>query len=252
MLGLGLGSQPTTECGIFGSKYSLKLDGNSDCLTPGSGLLSTVNKNIGTASFWVNIVQNDGDTSQVVFKIFTDTSNQISLIYHKHYTEWRASFKTAGTVRTAAYDIPGSSDADGSGYGLGWEHFTMTWSLDGGTYSVKIYRNGSLIQNTNGTGQDAWVGDVDTIVIGANQDESGAFVDGYIDQAAFWNVELDAQAIHAVYNGGVIRDLTTFHPSYSPAGLVGYYQMENNALDSSKTIAHGSLTGTAGFGLRQP
>ena len=40
MLGTGLGSNPTRECGIFSSLTSLNLDGNSDIMpeeTPGPG-----------------------------------------------------------------------------------------------------------------------------------------------------------------------------------------------------------------------
>jgi len=258
MISLGLGSQPTTECGIFSSNYSLALDGNSDYVSCPDTLKSAVDKNLGTVSFWVNVVENDGATSQNVFKIFTDTDNQFVVLFHKYYTEWRASLKTDGQVRIASYDIPGSSDNDGSGYDVGWQHFAASWNVSGGAYSVKLYRNGSLIQNTTGvSGQSDWVGDIDSINIGANQTGTGAFTDGHLDQVALWKIELDANVINEIYNHGVIRDLTTisgarYYTTNMVNNLIGYYQFENNALDSSNTKAHGTLAGTAQFVTNQP
>ena len=256
MLSLGLGSQPTTECGIFGSYQSLDLDGNSDYVSLPSSIKDIFNKSAATVSAWVNLIQNDGDTSQQVCKVFTDTGNQFQLFYHKYETEWRSTLKTQnGTTRKAVYDIPGSSDNDGSGYDDGWQHFVGSFTIgEGGDYSVKLYRNGSLVQNTSGgSGQASWSGDINSIHIGAGQDGSGAFVDGQIDQVGIWNVELPAAAITAIYNGGVMRDLTTQHTNYTQTGdLIGYYQFEGNALDSSNTKAHGTLNGTAGFSTSQP
>ena len=161
MLSLGLGSQPTTECGIFGSYQSLDLDGNSDYVSLPSSIKDIFNKSAATVSAWINLIQNDGDTSQQVCKVFTDTGNQFQLFYHKYETEWRSTLKTQnGTTRKAVYDIPGSSDNDGSGYDDGWQHFVGSFTIgEGGDYSVKLYRNGSLVQNTSGgSGQASWSG----------------------------------------------------------------------------------------------
>jgi len=254
MLGGGLGSQPTTECDIFGSYQSLNLDGNSDYVSLPSSIINAVNKAAGSVSLWVNLIQNDADKSQMVSRIWTDSSNHFSMIYHKNDTEWRATIKTNNTARTATYDIPGSSNNDGSGYDDGWQHFVGTWSIAGGAYSVKLYRNGSLIQNiTDSSGQSDWVGDVSLIHIGANHLGTDAFVDGQMDQVGYWDIELPGTAVTAIYNGGVMRDLTTQHTNYTQtANLIGYYQFEGNALDSSNTKAHGTLNGTAGFSTSQP
>ena len=229
MIGLGLGSQPTTECGIFGSYQSLNLDGNSDYVSLPDSIKDQINKNYTSISCWINIVQNDGNNSQQIVKIFTDTDNQMQFFYHKHEQEFRATLKTdGGTNRIAIFD-PG-----GPGY-TGWQHFAATYSINSGAYSVKIYRNGSLVQNTSGgSGQAEWVGDINNIHIGANQDGTGAFVDGQIDQVGIWSVELTAAAITDIYNNGVMTDLTTKYGNYTQArNLIGYYQFEGNALDLS-------------------
>ena len=254
MLGIGLGFNPTKECGIFSSTRALQLDGNSDYVNLPSAFNSLISRNQMTISFWVNMVENDGSTSQIIFETRTDSDNLFKVWFHKYYTEWRVALETDGTTRNAVYDIPGSSNNDGSGYGDGWVHFAGNYVISGGSYSVRIYRNGSLIQNTAGeSGQSDWEGSIAQTRIGANQDGSNAFVDGNIDQLAVWNVALPDTAITAIYNGGVMRDLTTHHPNYTQTvNLIGYYQFEGNVNDSSKNGNHGTLVGTAGFSNNQP
>ena len=58
-----------------------------------------------------------------------------------------------------------------------------------------------------------------------------------------------------MYGGGKPVDLSTIigrGPAYTPSGLIGYYQFEGNALDSSGNGYHGTLHGTAGFNTTQP
>jgi len=249
MIGLGLGSQPTTECDIFGSYQSLNLDGNSDYVSLPEDIKSVINLGATTVSCWVNIVQNDGNNTQVIMKIFTDTDNQFQLLYHKHNTEFRATLKTGGgTNRIATYDPPGGS----TGY-TGWQHFAATFRISGGSYSLVLYRNGAKIEEIRGvSGQADWVGIIDTINVGANQTGSAAFTDGQLDQLALYNIQLEDAGIAEIYNGGVMRDLTVSHSTFGPSNLIGYYQFEGNALDSSNTKAHGTLNGTAGFSTNQP
>ena len=248
MLGLGVGFYRLggdTKPDIWSTTTALGLDGNSDYVELPSGFKSNFDTGTGSVSLWINLVENDGGTSQTAFRIETDSNNFLLLLYHKHYTEWRASIKTGGTIRTATYDIPGSSNNDGSGYDDGWQHFVITFHIADGAYSIRLYRNGSLVQNTNGSsGQSDWSGEPASAYIGA-QGGTSAFIDGYIDQLAFYNVELTAANITAMYNSGVPRDLTTIHTNYSPANLYAYYQFENNALDSSLNGYHATLNGTA-------
>lgn len=248
MIGLGLGSQPTTECGIFGSYQSLNLDGNSDYVdVPLLDILPDPNNSL-SVSCWINIVQNDGDTSQQIIKVFSDTDNQFQFFYHKHEQQFRTTLKTqGGTNRVATFD-PG-----GVGY-TGWQHFAATYTISSGTCDLNFYRNGSLVERIRvESGQGDWEEDVTVMRIGANQDGTGAFTDGQVDQVGFWNTVLPATTIAAIYNGGVMRDLTTQHTNYTQtANLIGYYQFEGNFQDSSNLQAHGTAVGTAGFSTNQP
>ena len=252
MLGIGLGSQPTTECGIFGTNFSLSLDGNSDFVSTPSGLLETLNTQQFTLSCWVNLVQNDGDTSQWTVRWYIDNNNNGGILYHKTHTEWRGSYKCGGTAMTSVYDIPGSSNNDGSGYDDGWQHFAVVCSNDNaGSSSVNLYRNGTSAGATAGD-TNVSTSDLAQFHIGAGHDSTSAFLDGYIDQVSIHNSALDSNAITAIYNGGVPRDLTTFHTNYSPRNLIAYYQFENDVVDSSLNGFDGQLNGTAGFNKSQP
>ena len=252
MLGIGLGSQPTTECGIFGTNFSLSLDGNSDFVSTPSGLLETLNTQQFTLACWVNLVQNDGDTSQWALRWYIDNDNNGGILYHKSKTEWRGSYKCGGTAMTSVYDIPGSSNNDGSGYDDGWQHFAVVCSNDNaGSSSVNLYRNGTSAGATAGD-TNVSTSDLAQFHIGAGHDSTSAFLDGYIDQVSIHNSALDSNAITAIYNGGVPRDLTTFHTNYSPRALIAYYQFENDVVDSSLNGFDGQLNGTAGFNSSQP
>ncbi len=253
MIGLGLGSQPTTECGIFGSYQCLELDGDSDYVSLPSGLKNAVNPNSGTISCWVNIRENNASSSQNIVRLADDdTNNNITLQYQKTHTEFRAVYRLGGTYKEAAYNEASFVHSDYMDQG--WIHLAMTWESDGaGTGEVKIYYNGVHKETTAQTSN--WGSDViDVAVIGANDSLDGAFTDGFIDQVAIYNVVQTSASISKMYNGGTMLDLTTIQGrlDYTSSGLIGYYQFEGNALDSSGNGYDGTLGGTAGFNTTQP
>ena len=253
MLGVGLGSQPTTECGIFGSYQCLELDGNSDLVRlPVDTLGPNIKTDSGTLSCWVDIRDNDGATTQNIIRIADNSSNNnVGLQFHRANTEFRAIYRMNGVYKEATYDETGY---DVAAYAAqGWIHLAMTWTHDGGsTGAVKIYKNGDL-QDTVAQAEAFPEADaIDIIHIGANDAGTGGFADGFIDQVAIYDEVLSDGEITAIYNEGTMRDLTTFHTHYSPRGLIAYYQFEGNALDSSGNGHHGTLIGTAGFNTSQP
>ena len=257
MLGGGLGSQPTTECDIFGSYQCLELDGNSDYVALPAGLKSAVNMNAGTIHVWVDIRSNDGASGQNIIRFADDdTNNNITLQYHKTNTEFRSIYRLGGTYKEATYN---EASFDHDDYmDQGWIHLATTWESDGaGTGEVKIYANGALketVAQTSNWGSDV----IDVAVIGSNDNASGGFTDGFIDQLAVYNEVKSSDIISIMYNNGKPLDLTTIHGEntgrtrYSPSGLIAYYQFEGNVLDSSGNNYHGTLAGTAGFNTTQP
>ena len=266
MLGLGLGSQPTTECGIFGSNYAAEFDGGNDRIVLPAQFISYWNHGTGatstalnfSASLWVNIRDNDGGSSQNMFVIKNDDSNNgFTMQFHRSQLEFRAVAKINRTFKEATYDESGFALADY--VNQGWIHLAMTFNHNGqdaggGSGEIKIYANGVLKetvdQNTD------WLDlNVDGSCIGSNESEGGGFADGYIDQLAMFNTALTQLQVSEIYNSGVMTDLTTISGDgvYDPKAvrLVAYYQLENNALDSGPNAYHGTING-AHFTTSQP
>lgn len=235
MFGLGLNPSHTTECGIFGSYTALELDGNGAYVRIGDEFINDVNMNSGTASIWINIRENNASGSQVIFRITDDsTNNGVTLQYAKNYTEFRAVYRLDATYKEATYNEV-SFDHDAY-MDQGWINLAMTWVSDGaGSGEVKIYYNGTLKETVAQTSN--WASDgsdqIDVANIGSNDGGESSFVDGYIDQAAFYNMVKTDEAITSIYNEGIKPDLTTSFGNYDPSGLIGYYQFEKNFLDSS-------------------
>ena len=252
MLSVGLGSQPTTECGIFGSYQCLELDGNSDYVAMPAGVIANINTASGTISAWVDIRDNDGGSNQNIVRIVDNSSNNgMSLQFHRANTEFRAVYRMDGVYKEATYNEAGFDLA--AYIAQDWIHLAMTWQHDGeSTGEVKIYYNGTLKETVAQPNGFPEADEIDIAHIGTNDDASGAFVDGFVDQVTIYNVTKDDEAVSAMYNGGVMRDLTTFYTNYNPVGLIAYYQFEGNALDSSGNGNHGTLNGTAGFSTSQP
>tara|TARA_R110002012_G_scaffold110566_2_gene255128 strand:+ start:61 stop:837 length:777 start_codon:yes stop_codon:yes gene_type:complete len=258
MLSIGLGSQPTTECGIFGSYQCLELDGNSDYVNLPSGLMNRLNPNAGTISAWVDLRDNDGASSQNIVRLANDASGDtMGLQFHRAHTEFRGVYKLGGVYKEATYNDP---SLDLAGYmDQGWIFLAMTWESDGaGTGEVKMYFNGALYETASQPNNWDTNNSIDIARIGANNDATGGFADGFIDQVAIFNITKGADDISGMYSTSKPNDLTTFqlNPTtnglYTPRGLIGYYQFEGNANDSSANNFHGTLIGTAGFNSTQP
>ena len=262
MLGLGLGSQPTTECGIFGSNYAVEFDGIDGAIRLPQEFLDSWNVGTGSGaaatafsmSMWVNVRDNDGENSQNIIAIKNDSSNNgFQMVFHRTHLEFRAVAKVKGVYKEAAYKE--------AGYSLeqyiaqGWIHLTMTFNHNGSTSSgdgeIKIYKNG-VLKETVAQDTDWGEPSFDGAYIGANENGDGGFADGYVDQLAIFDTTLSSEDVTTIYNSGVMMDLSTIQPGYSPRSLVAYYQFENNTLDSGVSDYHGVRQGGVTFTTSQP
>jgi|TARA_R100001443_G_scaffold9108_1_gene18687 hypothetical protein len=256
MLGLGGVLSPTTESGVFSSTLALELNGADSGVVLPDEFIEQVNPNSGTVSVWINMRENNASANQNIFRfVDDDTNNGITLQYHKGHTQFRAVYRLGNVYKEATYE---ANITHAQYMALGWNHFAVTWESDGaGTGEVKIYYN-SVLQETvsqpNNWGSDT----MDRCVIGTNEDVSSAFYDGYIDQFAVYNQVKVSSEIQAMYNDGVLADLSTNYFSsptrtdYKTNGLIAYYQFENNLLDSSGNNFTGTTEGTVTYNTSQP
>lgn len=110
-----------------------------------------------------------------------------------------------GQVYWDAGSVNGSTDrinkaANESDYKGKWNHWAFTKNTSTG--SMKIYLNGVLWHS--GTGKTKTMSDLQSFVLGsrgAGPGNGNNSYDGFIDQFAMWNKELDANEIQNVMNG---------------------------------------------------
>ena len=77
--------------------------------------------------------------------------------------------------------------------------------------------------------------------IGRRHDTNSGYFHGKIDEVAYWNTNLSANAISALYNSGNTLSASTNSGNYSSSGnLVLYYQFQENLNDSEGSF---NLTG---------
>ena len=94
-----------------------------------------------------------------------------------------------------------------------WSHFCFTYNGNSASSGVKIYLNGSRIDDSNYQGgtYTSMENTSSNFNIG-RQEISNLDSNGNIDEVAVFNSELSASDITTIYNGGVPNDLTSLSP----------------------------------------
>ncbi len=92
-----------------------------------------------------------------------------------------------------------------------WIHLVATYNGNSSTSGLKIYLNGSRVDDTNSTlgtyvamentTQPLFIGKLTT-----------TYADGNVDETAVFNTELSASDITTIYNGGVPNDISSLSP----------------------------------------
>ena len=133
-----------------------------------------------------------------------------------------AQHRSGGTYE----NIEGSTLLDASG---GWYHVVFTF--DDSSNRLRIYVNGSKINQESYSGST--VNQNSEFSIGRRHDTNGAYYDGKIDEVAYWDTELSANAISTLYNSGNPLSASSNSGNYSSSGnLVMYYRFQENLNDS--------------------
>ena len=156
-------------------------------------------------------------------------------------------------VSTSATDSIGTALANNT-----WHHIAMVVTKGAGGANpgnVKVYIDGSQVSNFTGpvtTNQEAAAvqGDTTWGVGSAIEDDGGGggFVSAYFDEVAFWNTNLDADAITAIYNSGATFDLTSDNGNYDVSSNLQYYfRFENDYTDTQGNASNATTEGSPVF-----
>ena len=123
-------------------------------------------------------------------------------------------------------DLESATLSNASG---GWYHVVFTF--DDSSNRLRLYVNG--IEVASKTHNNSTVNQNSAFSIGRRHDTNGAYYDGKIDEVAYWDTELSANAISTLYNSGNPLSASSNSGNYSSSGnLVMYYQFQENLNDS--------------------
>ena len=143
-----------------------------------------------------------------------------------------AQHRSGGTYDPGT--IQGSTLSDASG---GWYHVVFTF--DDSSNRLRLYINGNEVAEEPYSGST--VNQNSEFSIGRRHDTNAGYYHGKIDEVAYWNTELSANAISALYNSGTPLSASSNSGNYtSSANLVMYYKFEENLNDSEGSF---TLTG---------
>ncbi len=210
------------------SNYVLDLNGSNEAAYVGDN--SDFETTDWSIQVWVdpNSLPSSGNEEWFVNK---NRVYRIGLSNSSGTTKIIGDHRSGGSYET----IEGTTLSDASG---GWYHviFTFNDSAD----DLKLYVNGSLVgYKLNYSGST--VNQNSEFSIGRRHDTSSGYFDGKIDEVAYWNTELSANAISALYNSGNTLSASTNSGNYTSSGnLVLYYQFQENLNDSEGSF---NLTG---------
>ena len=218
---IGAASSPVT----FSNIYSLEFAGVDDYVNLNSAA-GTVDVSRGTVSAWAKL-ENVSDNTPI-FKFYTNSNNQATIIYLHSTNQFKFMYKAAGT-NTQVIESAGSIEGDGN-----FHHFAMTWDV-GGT-SFKAYIDGSQVGTTQ-TSFGTWSGTPSVFELGRNGLSGTGYWIGKIDEVGLFNAAKTSGDIVSIYNTGTPTDLS------EDSQLVGYWRNEEG---SGTTIADGSTNSNSG------
>jgi len=131
-------------------------------------------------------------------------------------------------------DLQGTTLSNASG---GWYHVVFTF--DDSSNRIRLYVNGNLVASK--THNSSTINNNSPFSIGRRHDTNAGYYAGKIDEVAYWNTELSANAITALYNSGTPLSASSNSGNYTSSGnLVAYYQFQQNLNDSEGSF---TLTG---------
>jgi len=218
---LSLGNNITSSSAIE-SKYSLNLDGTDDHLDCGIVDFDTNNFSI---SLWFKVA--DGVTWDQ-YAALLDNKNTAG--DGLGCVLW---FNGTGEVRFFSVFGSGLDLAESHVTGLAvdtWHHIAVTVNRSG---NQVLYANGSAANTDNiSSFSSADITNSLNLLIGKYRGSGGKYVEGKIDEVAIWNVELDSDAVSAIYNSGRPFNLNFDRGNYdNSSNLQQYWKMGDGPND---------------------
>lgn len=210
-------------------------------ITSAAGSMGTINDKW-TIATWIKRQRQTASTE--TFFILRETP--LSLAGEINFGNWVGANELRFTVRSTFGTAPNVYeilDVPAFDLNADWEFFVFTYDYNGGTVLQDFYYDGTLLNETAGSG----VGDpyLDHVTVGNPEQNGdnryisiGNFItndppglEGQIFNWSMWDRVLSAEEVSALYNGGngFVVDYTANRNAYSSEGLNFHYTFENGA-----------------------
>ena len=158
------------------------------------------------------------------FFIHKNKTYRIGLQYTASGVEIMGSLRYSGTY----YNVNSGDQSFYVTAAGGWYHVAMTFD---GTNLI-LYVNGDE-KDTNSNSNYSTTNQNGVFSIGRRHDTGSLYYNGIIDEVAFWNTALSANAVSTLYNSGSGLNALSSSGNYtSTSALVMYLRMQQNLEDS--------------------
>ena len=213
-------SNNTVSLNAIVTNYVLSLNGSNEAAYVGDN--SAFESTDYSIQLWVDPASLPSSGNQEWF-VNKNKVYRIGLNNNSGTTKIIAEHRSGGSYER----LEGTTLSNANG---GWYHVVFTF--DDGDNDLKLYVNGSLVADNNNYSGSTGNGS-SSFSIGRRDDNSTGYLDGKIDEVAYWDEELSASAITALYNSGNTLSASTNSGSYQSSGsLVMYYEFQQNLNDS--------------------
>ena len=214
-------SQSNNTVNLIDKNYTLTLNGSNEYAYYADD--SNFEPSTWSIQAWIDpsAVPSNSDND---FFIHKNKTYRIGLEYTASGVEIMGSLRYNGTY----YNVNSGDQSFYITSGGGWYHVIMTFD---GTNLI-LYVNGDE-KDTNSNSNYSTTNQNGVFSIGRRHDTSSLYYNGIIDEVAFWNTALSANAVSSLYNGGSgLNALLTSGNYSSTSALVMYLRMQQNLDDS--------------------
>ena len=214
-------SQSNNTVNLIDKNYTLTLNGSNEYAYYADD--SNFEPSTWSIQAWIDpsAVPSNSDNDYIIHK---NKTYRIGLEHTASGVEIMGSLRYNGTY----YNVNSGDQSFYITSGGGWYHVIMTFD---GTNLI-LYVNGDE-KDTNSNSNYSTTNQNGVFSIGRRHDTSSLYYNGIIDEVAFWNTALSANAVSSLYNSGSgLNALLTSGNYSSTSALVMYLRMQQNLDDS--------------------
>ena len=214
-------SQSNNTANLNDKNYTLTLNGSNEYAYYADN--SNFEPSTWSIQAWIDpsVIPSNSDNDYFIHK---NKTYRLGLQYTSSGVEIIGSLRYSGTY----YNVNSGDQDYYVTAGGGWYHVILTFD---GTNLI-LYVDGDE-KDTNSNSSYSTTNQNGVFSIGRRHDTGSLYYNGILDEIAFWNTALSANAVGSLYNSGYGLNASASSGNYSASGnLVFYLRMQQNLDDS--------------------